>query len=398
MNYQKKRFKGLSTTAVHCGEPPSTRGEIIPPIYQTSTFYFPTEDPETWEGKVPEGSYIYSRWGNPTIRAAEDKLVGLEGAESGLLFSSGMAAITSTILSFVSKGDHIVAVEDLYGGTYSFLRKELPRFGVEVALVNSYDIDAMERAITPNTKLIYLESPTNPLLKLVDIRGAAEVARKRGIKSVIDSTFATPINQRPLEMGVDIVVHSCTKYLNGHSDIISGAVLGNEEDMEIISRRRVLFGGAMDPFGAFLLIRGLKTLAVRMERHNKNGLRIARFLERHDCVQRVYYPGLTSHPQHDLALKQMSGFGGMVSFEVKGGRKAAENVLRSLKIVKRATSLGGVESLASMPLNSSHSSLTKDERERLGIRDNLIRLSLGIEDAEDLEEDLHLALSGVEKT
>ncbi|MCU0861159.1 MAG: aminotransferase class I/II-fold pyridoxal phosphate-dependent enzyme [Methanomassiliicoccales archaeon] len=390
---ESRRFKGRSTTAVHSGEPSPSRGEAVTPIFQTSTFYFPTEDPSTWEGKVPEGSYIYTRWGNPTIRAAEDKLAALEGSERGLLFSSGMAAITSAILSFVGKGDHIVSVEDIYGGTFSFLRSELPRMGVEVTFVDSTDTGAMERAIRPNTKLLYLESPTNPLLKLVDIRAAARVARAKGIKSLIDSTFATPINQRPIDLGVDLVAHSCTKYLNGHSDLIAGAVLGGKEDIEAISKRRILFGGSMDPLGAFLLIRGLKTLAVRMERHNLNGLRLAGFLESHRGVERVHYPGLSSHPQHSLAESQMSGFGGMVSFEVRGGRRAAERALRSFQVVKRATSLGGVDSLASMPLNSSHSSLSPQERERLGIHDQLIRLSAGIEDAEDLEDDLDQALS-----
>jgi cystathionine beta-lyase/cystathionine gamma-synthase len=265
--------------------------------------------------------------------------------------------------------------------------------GVEVTFVDSTDTGAMERAIRPNTKLLYLESPTNPLLKLVDIRAAARVARAKGIKSLIDSTFATPINQRPIDLGVDLVAHSCTKYLNGHSDLIAGAVLGGKEDIEAISKRRILFGGSMDPLGAFLLIRGLKTLAVRMERHNLNGLRLAGFLESHRGVERVHYPGLSSHPQHSLAESQMSGFGGMVSFEVRGGRRAAERALRSFQVVKRATSLGGVDSLASMPLNSSHSSLSPQERERLGIHDQLIRLSAGIEDAEDLEDDLDQALS-----
>ena len=387
------RYKGKSTTAVHAGELAPSQGEVVTPIYQTSTFYFPTQDPLTWEGKVPEGSYIYTRWGNPTIRATEDKLAALEGAERGLLFSSGMAAITSTILSSVGKGDHLVSVEDIYGGTYSFIRSELPRLGVDITFVDTTDPGAIDKAIRPNTKLVYLESPTNPLLKLVDIKAVVKVAKAHGIKSMIDSTFATPINQRPLDLGVDLVAHSCTKYLNGHSDLIAGAVLGKEVDIESISRRRILYGGSMDPLGAFLLFRGIKTLALRMERHNRNGMEVAKFLESHPRVERVHYPGLISHPQHVLAKEQMTGFGGMVSFEVKGGRKAAEKVLRSFKVIKMATSLGGVDSLASMPLNSSHSSLTPEERDRLGIRDELVRLSLGIEDVEDLIQDLNDALS-----
>ena len=390
---EEKRYKGRSTKAVHAGELPPCQGEVVTPIFQTSTFYFPTEDASTWEGKVPDGSYIYTRWGNPTTRAVEDKLAAIEGAESGLVFSSGMAAITSALLTFLGKGDHIVSVEDIYGGTYSFLRSELPRLGIDVTFVETTDLEAMEGAIRPSTKLVYLESPTNPLLKLVDIKGAARLASEHGIMSMIDSTFATPINSRPLEMGVDLVAHSCTKYLNGHSDLIAGAVLGRKQDIEQVSKKRILYGGSMDPLGAFLLLRGLKTLDVRMERHNRNGMEIARFLESHPKVEVVHYPGLASHPQHDLAKRQMSGFGGMVSFEVRGGRKAAEKVLRSFHIIKRATSLGGVDSLASMPLNSSHSSLTPQERKRLGIKDQLIRLSIGIEDLEDIIEDLDRALS-----
>jgi cystathionine beta-lyase/cystathionine gamma-synthase len=389
---EDKRKRGKSTTAVHAGELATTLGEVHTPIYQTSTFYFPTDDPATWEGNVPEGAYIYSRYGNPTIKAAEDKLAALEGAERGMVFSSGMAAITATLLTFLSKGDHMVSVEDVYGGTYAFLRKELPRFGIDVTMVASDDLVALEGAITPRTKLIYLESPTNPLLKLVDIQGAADIAQAKGIRSVIDSTFATPINTNPIELGVDLVCHSCTKYLNGHSDLIAGAVVGSKKDIEAIGAMRIQYGGSLDPLGAFLLSRGMKTLDLRMERHNRNGMEMARFLEGHPKVRAVHYPGLEAHPQHRLAMRQMRGFGGMVSFEVSG-REAAERALRSFKLVKKATSLGGVDSLVSMPLNSSHKSLPPQERARLGIKDGLIRLSLGIEDIEDLKADIDQALN-----
>ena len=394
MRQDSRKKKGKSTTAVHSGEfAPTEFGEVTTPIFQTSTFFFPTKDPITWKGQVPEGSYIYTRWGNPTIRAAEDKLAALENAERGLVFSSGMAAITSTLLSFLGKGDNIVSVEDIYGGTYSFLRNELPRLGVSVNFVETTDLHALEKAINPRTKVIYLESPTNPLLKLVDIKAVARIGEGRGIKTVIDSTFATPINQNPIDLGIDLVVHSCTKYLNGHSDLIAGAVLGRKEDIDLISKKRILYGGSLDPLGAFLLIRGLKTLDVRMERHNQNGMKVARFLEGCSEVERVHYPGLKSHPQHSLAKRQMSGFSGMVSFELNGGRPAAEKALDAFKIIKKATSLGGVDSLVSMPLNSSHSSLSPEERARLGIKDSLLRLSLGIEDPEDLMDDLEQALS-----
>lgn len=393
MSSKRGKFKGNSTKAVHAGEVgEGPEGTVTTPIYQTSTFYYPTNDPQTWDGMAPEGTYVYTRWSNPTIVAAEEKVAALENAEKGLLFSSGMAAISTTFLAFLSKGDNIVTIDDLYGGTFSLMKHELPRFGIEVRMVNTTDLGAFEKAIDSRTRLAYLESPTNPLLKLADIREMARIARAKGVRSMIDSTFATPVNQNPLEMGVDIVMHSCTKYLNGHSDLIAGAIAGKAEDVATITKMRTLMGGTMDPMGAFLLVRGMKTLDVRMARHNQNALAVAKFLESHPSVQRVFYPGLPSHPQHELAKRQMRGFGGMVSFEVKGGRKEAENLLRQVKVIKRATSLGGVDSLVSMPLNSSHSALSPQERERLGIRDSLVRLSVGIEDAEDLFDDLDAAL------
>ncbi|MGD1061103.1 MAG: aminotransferase class I/II-fold pyridoxal phosphate-dependent enzyme [Methanomassiliicoccales archaeon] len=387
----KKR--AVATRAVHAGDMlDNEHGAVNTPIYQTSTFFFPTEDRSTWDGKVPEGTYIYSRYGNPTIAAAEKKLASLECGEGAIVFSSGMAAITSTILSIVGKGDHVVTIEDLYGGTFNFMNHELPRLGVDVKMVPSSDLDTMERAITPTTKLLYIETPTNPLLKIVDIERVAKIGRKHGVLTMIDSTFATPINQNPITLGIDIVAHSCTKYLNGHSDLIAGAVIGPKKVLEGVDAKRKQYGGALDPMGAYLLIRGMKTLDVRMRRHNENATAIAKFLESRMDVARVYYPGLDSHPQHTLAARQMRGFSGMVSFEVKGGRKEAEEALRSFKLIKRATSLGGVDSLASMPLNSSHASLTPVEREKAGILDSLIRLSVGIEDPADLMEDLEQAL------
>jgi cystathionine gamma-lyase len=385
---------GRSTKSVHGGElSKDCHGAVTTPIFQTSTFFFPTDDPVTWEGKVPEGSYIYSRWGNPTIAAVESKLASLENSQSAVVFSSGMAAISSTLLAMLKKGDRLISIEDLYGGTFSLMRDELPRLGVEVRLVNTTDVEAMERELKKGAGAVYLESPTNPLLKLVDLKVVVEMAHSVGAKVIIDSTFATPINQTPIDLGVDIVVHSATKYLNGHSDLIAGAVAGSKEDMERVAKKRILFGGSLDPMGAFLLMRGMKSLDVRMERHNRNALEVAKFLENHNRVERVHYPGLPSHPQHKLAERQMRGFGGMVSFEVTGGRAGAEKLLRSVRLIKRATSLGGVDSLVSMPLNSSHSSLTPAERERLGIRDSLVRLSVGIEDVRDIIDDLNRGLS-----
>ncbi|HTY46915.1 MAG TPA: aminotransferase class I/II-fold pyridoxal phosphate-dependent enzyme [Methanomassiliicoccales archaeon] len=395
MSDSAKDKRGRGTKAVHAGELlDKEHGSVNTPIYQTSTFYYPTSDPRTWEGITPEGTYIYTRHGNPTIHAAEEKLAALERAESGLVFSSGMAAITSTILSIVGAGDHVVAIEDLYGGTFNFIKHELPRLGVEVTMTPAGDIQAMEKAITKRTKLLYIESPTNPLLRLVDIHQVAEVGRRYGVLSMIDSTFATPINQNPIELGIDLVAHSCTKYLNGHSDLIAGAVVGRKELIQPIEKKRILYGGSIDPVGAFLLIRGMKTLHVRMDRHNHNAMEVASFLATHPKVAAVHYPGLESHPQHALAKRQMRGYSGMVSFEVAGGRKEAEATLEHFKIIKKATSLGGVDSLASMPLNSSHSGLSPQERAKFGIKDSLIRLSVGIEDIEDLKWDLDQALTG----
>jgi cystathionine beta-lyase/cystathionine gamma-synthase len=389
-----RKYKGMSTAAVHSGEAKDEQfGSVNVPIFQTSTFYFPTEDPRTWEGQVPDGSYIYTRYGNPTIRAAEDKIAYLEGADKGLIFSSGMAAIAATLMTLLGDRDQLVSVEDVYGGTFNLMKNEFSRLGVQIKFVDSTKTSEIIAAITDKTKVVYLESPTNPMLKLVDIPVVAKAAHDKGATVVIDNTFATPVNQNPISMGVDVVIHSCTKYLNGHSDLIAGAVVGKSAMIDSIWKKRVVFGGSLDPIGAYLLIRGMKTLVIRMARHNENGKAIAEYLEDHRKVERVYYPGLASHPQHELASRLLRGFGGMVSFEVAGGRDAAENVLRSLSLIKKATSLGGVDSLASMPLNSSHAALSPSDRTRLGIKDSLIRLSIGIEDVEDLKEDIDQALS-----
>ncbi|MDH7508308.1 MAG: PLP-dependent aspartate aminotransferase family protein [Methanomassiliicoccales archaeon] len=396
MEKQEGIRSGLSTVAVHAGERTNEiHGAVTTPIFQSSTFYFPTDDDKTWEGQVPDGSYIYTRYGNPTIRAAEDKIAALEGAEKGLAFSSGMAAITTTLMTFLRKGDHVVSIRDIYGGTFSFMKNELPKMGISVRFVDSSNPAEILEAIHEAPKIVYIESPTNPMLRIVDIPKIADAAHKTGAIVIADNTFATPVNQNPISMGVDIVVHSCTKYLNGHSDLIAGAVVGRKSHIDEIAKKRIVLGGVLDPFGAFLLLRGLKTLVVRMKKHNENGYAIAQYLEAHKKVERVYYPGLESHPQHALAKSLMRGFSGMVSFEVAGGRKGAEAVLKSLRLIKRATSLGGVESLASMPVNTSHAALSRAEREQLGIKDSLVRLSIGIEDAEDLMVDLDQALQHV---
>ncbi|NYT15638.1 MAG: aminotransferase class I/II-fold pyridoxal phosphate-dependent enzyme [Methanomassiliicoccales archaeon] len=389
-----KKFKGMETIAARYGEYIDSKiGNVITPIFQTSTYFFPTEDPLTWEGEVPDGTYIYLRYGNPTERAVTDKLARMEGAEKGLLFSSGMAAISTTLLTYLSKGDHIVSVEDVYGGSFNLMRNSFPRMGIEVSLVDSTDTQQIVDSISDVTKIVYLESPTNPLLKITDVPEVVKVAHEAGAKVVMDNTFATPVNQNPIEMGVDLVIHSCTKFLNGHSDVLAGAVVGSSNDMEAIWDQRIVFGGSPDPVAAFLLLRGMRTLVLRMKKHSENGMAMAEFLEDHPRVDGVYYPGLESNPQHSLAKKMLRDFGGMVSFNVKGSRQDAEHVLRSFELFAMATSLGGVESLASMPLNSSHHALSPEDRAKMGIKDQLIRLSVGIEDIEDLKEDMDNALN-----
>jgi cystathionine beta-lyase/cystathionine gamma-synthase len=303
-----------------------------------------------------------------------------------------MAAISTALLTFLEKGDRVVSVEDIYGGTYNLMVNHLRKLGITVDFAPTTDTARLIDAITPGTKVVYLETPTNPLLKLIDVPAVAKAAHEAGAMVMIDNTFATPINQQPLEMGVDLVLHSCTKYLNGHTDLIAGAAIGRTADIEAMGRKRIVMGGALDPMGAFLLSRGIKTLAVRMERHNYNGLAIATYLESHSLVDKVHYPGLDSHPQHRLAERLMAAYGGMVSFEVKGGRKNAEKMMQRCQVVKMATSLGGVDSLISMPLNSSHAAVPPQERARLGIKDNLVRLSVGIEDVQDIADDLDQAL------
>jgi cystathionine beta-lyase/cystathionine gamma-synthase len=386
-----KPSHGPSTRAVHAGELVGITGSVNTPIIQTATFYYPTDSEATWKGELPDGTYIYSRHGNPTIRAAEQKIASLEGAEEALVFASGMAATTAIALSLLSKGDRIVSMEDIYGGTYNLFKNELPRFGIDADFVSSVRTEEILAALDKRTKLLWLESPTNPLLKMVDVTALAKGAHEMGVLLAIDNTFASPINQNPLGMGADLVMHSCTKYLNGHSDLVAGAVAGKKSLTQELWKRRVTLGGNLDPMGGFLLIRGMKTLAVRMQRHNENGMAVATFLQSHEKVQKVHYPGLPSHPQYDLARRSLRGFGGMVSFEVKGGQKAAFRVMRSLRMIALAPSLGGVESLASMPLNTSHVAFSPEERKRLGINDSLIRVSAGIEDAEDIIDDLDRA-------
>ncbi len=387
--------KGFSTKAVHGGEKPDALGAVATPIYETSVFAFTSTEEliDVMSGKA--GGYLYTRFDNPTVRAVEKKMALLESSEDACAFASGMAAITTVIFTMVSEGDHIVASRDLYGGTLNFFQEFMPRFGVEVTLVDATDMDDVEKAIKRNTIVIYTETPTNPLLKIVDLQHLAAIAKKHGITTIVDSTLATPYNLKPIKFGIDVVVHSATKYLGGHNDVTAGIVCGSKDFIQNLKRNRKILGGILDATAAWLLLRGLKTLALRMERHNQNGMQIAKFLEKHPKVEKVYYPGLSSHPQHSLAKKQMRGFGGVVSFEIKGDFEKTMQFVESLKLCLLAASLGGTETLATQPATSSHYLITHEQRQKLGITDQLVRLALGIEDPEDIIADLKQALNKI---
>lgn len=376
----------FATRAIHVGQPPDpATGAVVVPIYQTSTY----AQADVGQHK----GYEYSRTGNPTRVALEACLASLESGRYGLAFASGMAA-EDTLLHSLDAGDHVVVADDVYGGTYRLLKRVLERAGIRSSFVDMARAADVEAALEPRTRLVWLESPTNPLLKLIDIRAVAEVAHARGIPVAVDNTFASPACQRPLELGADVVHHSTTKYLGGHSDVVGGALVTSDDALH--ERLRFLqnaVGGVPGPFDSWLVLRGLKTLAVRMRQHSQNAEQIARYLEAHPRVRRVYYPGLASHPRHALARQQMvGGFGGMLSFEVDGGLQAARRVVRSTRLFTLAESLGGVESLIELPALMTHASLPPEQRAAVGIDDGLIRLSVGIEDAEDLLEDLDQAL------
>jgi cystathionine gamma-synthase/cystathionine gamma-lyase len=340
--------------------------------------------------------YEYARTGNPTRTALEECLAALESGKYGLCFSSGLGA-TNTVMNLLSSGDHVVVGEDVYGGTYRIFDKVYKRYGVEFTFVDSTDVRNTEKAIKPNTKMIWLETPTNPLLRLADLEAHVSLARAKKLISVVDNTFASPYFQRPLELGVDVVVHSTTKYLGGHSDVVGGAVITSRDDLyETLKFHQNAVGATPGPMDCWLVLRGLKTLAVRCREHQKNAMAIAEWLEKHDAIEKVYYPGLASHPQHELAKKQMHGFGGMVSVVVKGGAENAKKMLDGTKLFALAESLGGVESLIGHPATMTHGSIPKAEREARGITDGLVRLSVGIEDVDDLIADLSNALKGAQ--
>jgi len=375
----------FATKAIHAGqEPDPSTGAIIAPIFQTSTY--------VQAGLGEHKGFEYSRTQNPTRSALEECMAAIEDGRYGLAFASGMAA-ESAILSLLSAGEHMVSCDDLYGGSYRIFERVMRRYNVETTYVAAGNIEGYERAIRPNTKMIWLETPTNPLLRLIDIQAVAEIAHRHNLLLVVDNTFASPYFQQPLKLGADIVVHSTTKYLNGHSDIIGGAlVLNNEEVYQAIKFYQNAAGGVPSPFDSWLTLRGIKTLAVRMRQHEENAIAVAKFLAEHPRVEKVYYPGLPAHPDYALAKRQMSGFGGMVSFQFKGIYADVDKVVRRFKIFALAESLGGVDSLVCHPASMTHGSIPKDIRESRGLTDALLRLSVGIEDVDDLLADLEQAL------
>ena len=376
---------GFSTTAIHAGnEPDSATGAVAVPIYQTSTY--------AQEALGKNKGYEYARTQNPTRSALERNIAALEGARFGYAFASGMSATDAT-LKLVKAGDHVILGDNTYGGTFRLFNQVLSRYGVEFDLVDTSDATNVERAFKSNTKMVFVETPTNPVMTVTDLGAVSEIAHANGAKVVCDNTFMSPYLQQPINFGVDIVVHSTTKYLNGHSDGVGGFVaLNDEEDAEWIKFIQNSVGAILSPFDCFLVLRGTKTLAIRMEKHDENGRAVANFLTEHPNVQKVYYPGLVSHPQHELAKRQQKGFGGMVAFET-GSLENAKKVLENVKICTLAESLGGVESLISHPATMTHASVPAETREKLGITDGLVRVSVGIEDVEDIIADLDQALS-----
>jgi methionine-gamma-lyase len=396
MSY-KNNYKGISTKMVHVGERPDpTTGSVVPPIYQTTTFAFDTNQNifDLMEGR--SGGFIYTRYGNPNYGMVEAKIACLEEGENALVLASGMAATSTALMAILQAGDHMITHTDIYGGSFGLFHEILPKFGVEVSFVDFSDMSAVESAMKPNTKVIFLETPSNPSLRIYDIEKSANLAHSHGAKLVVDNTFATPYNQKPLKMGADVVVHSCTKFLNGHSDVMAGAIVGSESYIaECVNVFRKL-GGNLNGIDTWLLMRGMKTFGLRMNRHNENGMIVAEFLSKHPTVKSIYYPGLPTHENYALAKKQMSGFGSLMSIELKGGQKIVNAFIDHLTLFTRAVSLGSVESLVTQPIAAVHFNVPEEYRKLGRISDNLIRISIGIEEPEDILADLQAALEKCE--
>ncbi len=393
MKIHKRSLPKPATQAIHAGEPQrhGVDAPVAPEIVRSSTFTFSsTEEIKLWaEGKSK--AYIYSRYANPTLAVAERKIAALEGAEAAVVTASGSAAVSSALLSVLRNGDELISTSQVYGGTYRLLRDIFPRFGIRTVHVES-SLEGIEKLVSPNTKCLYIETPTNPTLRLVNLRKAVAFARKHKLVSIVDNTFATPILQNPLALGFDIVVHSVTKGLAGHSDLLGGVAVGSAQRIAAVRQMVIYLGGCMDPEVAFLLVRGIKTLDVRIERQCQTAMRVAKFLEKHPKVKRVHYPGLKSHSDHALAKKQMRGFGSMLAFDMKGGLGAARKVCDRVKLFLLAASLGGVESLVLLPIYGSHYRMSGEELHRAGVEPGTVRVSIGLEDAEDLIEDLRQAM------
>jgi cystathionine beta-lyase/cystathionine gamma-synthase len=383
-----------ATKLIHAGESVDTGGtpSLTTPIYETSTFVFDSaaEVVKYQEGK--SGGYLYSRYENPTLVAVERQLAAVDGAETALLFSSGMAAISTALLTLLKAGDEIVCSAAIYGGTFHIIEDLLHKIGITGRFVSLDELARPETIIGPRTRVVWFESPINPTLRCVDVGAVAAACRKAGVIAAIDNTFASSINQPVLAMGVDLSMQSCTKYLNGHSDVTGGVLSGAADLLAPIARMRRLLGGVLDPQPAYALGRGIKTMPIRIAQHNRNAMAVAEFLETHPAIERVYYPGLPSHPDHAIAFRQMKGFGGMVTIDVKGGQAGAFRVFDQLKLVKRAASLGGVESICSLPILTSQYGLTDEELVKAGVTRGMIRISIGLEDPEDLIADLDQAL------
>ena len=389
---------GLGTTAIHAGTLKNLYGTLAMPIYQTSTFIFDSAEQGGRRFALEEAGYIYTRLGNPTTTVLENKIAALEEGEAGIAMSSGMGAISSTLWTVLKAGDHVVTDKTLYGCTFALMNHGLTKFGVEVTFVDTSNLDEVKQAMKENTRVVYLETPANPNLKIVDLEGVCKVAHTNpNTLVIVDNTFATPYMQKPLKLGVDVVVHSATKYLNGHGDVIAGLVVTNKElaDQIRFVGLKDMTGAVLGPQEAYYIIRGLKTFEIRMERHCKNARTIADFLNKHPKVEKVYYPGLESHPGYEIAKKQMKDFGAMISFELKGGFEAGKTLLNNLKLCSLAVSLGDTETLIQHPASMTHSPYTKEEREAAGITDGLVRLSVGLENVEDIIADLEQGLEKI---
>ena len=389
---------GLGTTAIHAGTLKNLYGTLAMPIYQTSTFIFDSAEQGGRRFALEEAGYIYTRLGNPTTTVLENKIAALEEGEAAVATSSGMGAISSTLWTVLKAGDHVVTDKTLYGCTFALMCHGLTRFGIEVTFVDTSNLDEVKNAMKENTRVVYLETPANPNLKIVDLEVLSKLAHKNpNTLVIVDNTFATPYMQKPLKLGADIVVHSVTKYINGHGDVIAGLVITNKElaDQIRFVGLKDMTGAVLGPQDAYYIIRGMKTFEIRMERHCKNAKKVVEFLNKHPKIERVYYPGLETHPGHEIAKKQMKDFGAMISFELKGGFEAGKTLLNNLKLCSLAVSLGDTETLIQHPASMTHSPYTKEEREAAGITDGLVRLSVGLENVEDIIADLEQGLEKI---